>query len=121
MRGFFQIKYLQQFHGLLIHFFLHFSVSRETQDSLNRGIMMFIVESHLYIVQNTQIFKKADILERSCDTGLADIDSLFPCDIFPVQVHFSCIRFVHSCQQVKDSCLPRSVGSDQPVKFFFFN
>lgn len=119
--SFFQIKHFQQLHGLLIHFFLHFPVSRETQDSLDSGIMMLIVKPHFYIIQNTQIFKETDILECSCDACFTDIDGLFPCDIFPVQDHLSCIRSVNSCQQVKDSCLTRSVGTDQPVKFFFFD
>ena len=82
--------------------------------------MMLIVESCLYIVQYAQLFKETDILECSGDSILADIYRFLSRDILSVQKNFSAVRFIHTCQQVKNRGLACAVRSDQTVQFFFF-
>ena len=46
---------------------------------------MVVVKPRLYIIQNAQIFKQADILEGTGNSALIDFNGLFSCNIFSVQ------------------------------------
>ena len=75
---------------------------------------MVVVKPRLYIIQNAQIFKQADILEGTGNSALIDFNGLFSCNIFSVQYDASRIRFVNSGQQVEYRSLSGSVGPIKP-------
>ncbi len=50
---------------------------------------MMIVKSYFYIVKNSHILEKTDILECSCNSGFVDLNGFFSCDVLAVQFNDS--------------------------------
>ena len=45
---------------------------------------MVVVESGLYVVENGEVLKKADVLERTGDTGFVDVGSGLSCKVLAI-------------------------------------
>ena len=82
---------------------------------------MFVVESHLHIIQYAQLLKQPDILKCPRHASFADVDGFLPRDILSVQKNLAAVRLIHACQQVEYCCLPRTVRSDETVQLFLFD
>ena len=61
--------------------FSNLVVPRKAEDSLKSGVGVVVVESGLYVVENGEVLKKTDVLERTGDTGFVDVGS----GTFPVR------------------------------------
>ena len=79
------------------------------------------MQSCFYIVQDTQLLEKTDILKRSRNPCFTDLNIPFTGNIFSVKYHLSCIRLINSGQKVKYGRLSCTIWSDQTIKLFFLN
>ena len=82
---------------------------------------MMVVKPYFYIIQNTELFEKTNILKSSGNSGLTDINCLFAGNIFPIKYYLPGVRFLHSGKKIKYSCLSGSIGTDQAIQFSLLN
>ena len=72
------------------------------------------MKAGLYIVEDSQISEKADILESSRDSRLVDVHNALSGSIFSVKEYFASCRFINLCQKIEYGRLSGAVRSDQP-------
>jgi len=76
---------------------------------------MMIMQSDFYIIQHGLVFKKADILKGSCNSGFINIYGFLSGNIFSIQYNASIIRFVYTGKHIKYGCFTCTVWSNQSV------
>ena len=80
-----QVKDFEQLHGLAVHLVLFFLVSRQTQDAGPHIVPDLVVQTDLDVIQHRHIIEQADILEGTCNTGLADKLGVLAGNVLAVQ------------------------------------
>ena len=110
---FVQIKDLQNLHCLLVHFFFNFKILRQSQDSGQSRILIMVMKTNLYIIQNEHILKQTDILEGTGNSSLLISIVLFSCNILSVQSDNSFCRLI-ACQKIKTVVFPAPLGPISP-------
>ena len=78
-----------------------------------------IVKTCLHIVQHRQILKQTDVLEGPGNAGLVYFRGFPAGNVDSCQLNASCIRLIYACQQIENSGLTGSVGTDETVKLSF--
>ena len=74
------------------------------------------MQSDLYIVKHALILKQTDVLKRTRNARLVDVDRFLSCDIRTIQADSSLIRHIHTGKHIKYRRLAGTVRSDQTVK-----
>ena len=82
---------------------------------------MMIMKPYLDIVQYRQSLEQTNILERSGNSGLVDINRFLSYDILSIQCNDSFCRFIYSGKKVKYRRFSGPIRSDQPIQAPFFN
>ena len=75
-----------------------------------------IVKTCLHIVQHRQILKQTDVLEGPGNAGLVYFRGFPAGNVDSCQLNASRIRLIYACQQIENSGLTGSVGTDETVK-----
>ena len=79
-----------------------------------------IVKARLDIVQHGQILKQTDVLEGPGDSGLVYFRGFLAGNVDSRQLNASRVRLIYACQQIENSGLTGSVGTDETVKLSLF-
>ena len=79
-----------------------------------------IVKTCLHIVQHRQILKQTDVLEGPGNAGLVYFRGFPAGNVDSCQLNASRIRLIYACQQIENSGLTGSVGTDEAVKLSLF-
>src|SRR5262245_61117754 len=68
------------------------------------------------VLEDRHVRKQADVLKRSRDAELRDLERLPAADPPALEQNVTFRRIVDAGQQVEDGCLARAVRTDQPIQ-----
>lgn len=94
---------------------------RQTENTLDGGIRMMIVQANLYVIQNAQVLEQANVLEGSCNTCLINLDGALSGQFLAIQEDRAVICLVDTGQQIEDGGLTCAIRSDEAVKLSLFD
>jgi len=101
----------------LLHFNFSLPVSRCVKKRFPKALSLAHMKGNFYIVEDSQLFKKSNILKGSGDTQSGVLIGPLPGNISVVKVDTATGGFENAGKQIKHGGLASPIGSDQADQF----
>ena len=112
-----QPERLEQFHRPAAGDLFLAEIFRTAQQRAEKSVLGGPMKSDRDVVQDREVLKQADILERPGNPRVVDGDRRMAFDVFAVQPDRAAVRAVNAGDDIERRRLARAVGTDQAGKF----